>query len=391
MSPPAANLNPPHSPTAESAWDIVVVGAGPAGSATAIRMARAGFSVMIVDSREFPRRKVCGGCLNQKSLQLLRDLVGDGSSIWKQAVELRAFRLLHQHKEFNFDTPEGYAVDRALLDDELVRVAQQAGAVFESGTRASLVPLRANRGCESVRTLQLHARDRKWEVQAKVVVWAAGLGSRPNNQEFQNEIRPSSRVGIEAILSEFPDEYNDATIHMAVGREGYVGLTQICNNRLHIAAAVDRSALQAWGPAEITHRILTECGAVQIPFDPETQWQGTQPLTTSAKVLATERVFLVGDAAGYVEPFTGEGIRWALQSSANLSPILVDAVHDWSAEHSERWQVTYRKSVAKEQILCRLICGGIKYASSRWLAHQVLKIHPKIAQRVIKRLNGVAA
>ena len=119
-------------------WDVVVVGGGPAGSAAAITAAKDGLRVLQVDAKPFPRRKVCGGCLNQVSVGLLKSLVGEDSPIFDDAPELNRFRLMDRRRQFEFETPTGLVVERSKLDNYLVEIGKQNGVTFLSPVTATL-------------------------------------------------------------------------------------------------------------------------------------------------------------------------------------------------------------------------------------------------------------
>lgn len=380
----AARSAPALPALASRTWDVMVIGAGPAGCSAAIASARAGLQVLLVDAKRFPRRKVCGGCLNRKSLGLLRDLLGAEHSFWAQSITLNRFQLTHRRQLFEFSMAAGMAVDRAAMDQSLVEAAQQSGVTFQSAVTARLLNLDGE-----TRQTELTAGGSTVIVAARAVVLASGLGGRSAGEHptLQQTARPNSRVGIEAILEHFPAHYNAGAIHMVVGRHGYVGLTQISDRRLHVAAAVDRSALQRLGPAGLTQHILDEAGAPALSQTAVADWRGTPPLSCRASRLAAERVFLVGDAAGYVEPFTGEGIRWALQSGLGVAPLLVRSQASWQPDLELEWEAWYRAFINPEQRLCRQLASGLKRTSLRWVAHQALRARPKFASQIIDRLN----
>ncbi len=365
-------------------WDVIVVGAGPAGCAAAITAARAGLQVLLVDAKRFPRRKVCGGCLNRQSIALLRDLLGETHPLWAQTLSLSRFLLTHRRRQFDFPMPEGLAVDRAVLDQSLVEVAQRAGVTFCGSVTAKLQSVAG-----SARLVELTASGQTAQVAARAVVLASGLGGRAagDHSALLQVSHPTSRVGIEAILETFPEHYGAGAIHMVVGRHGYVGLTQIAGRRLHVAAAVDRAALQHYGPAGLAQDILHTAGAAQLPEAAQAIWRGTPPLTCRASQLSAERVFLVGDAAGYVEPFTGEGIRWALQAGVAVAPLLVRCQTGWKTDLEREWQDWYRTTIESDQRLCLRLANGLKRAPVRWMAHQALRFRPRFASTIIERLN----
>ena len=131
-----------------------------------------------------------------------------------------------------------------------------------------------------------------------------------------------SRIGLGVVASEFPDDFKPGTIYMAVGRDGYVGLTRVGGQQLNISAALDRAAVKESSPAEVCRRIIT---GADFPVCHEmlaADWRGTVGLTRRRKKLAATRLFAVGDAAGYVEPFTGEGMSWAIRSGLAVVPFV---------------------------------------------------------------------
>lgn len=380
----SADAMPELAELASHVWDVVVVGAGPAGCAAAIAAARAGLQILLVDAKRFPRRKVCGGCLNRKSLGLLRELLGNDDSLWAHMLPLNCLQLSHRRQRFRFPMPEGMAVERAALDQSLVTAAQRAGVTFRSPVSAKLLSVQAD-----ARLVELSGAGQSVRVAARAIVLASGLGGRSAGQysALQQTAQATSRVGIEVILDRFPEHYSQGAIHMVVGRHGYVGLTQIAGGRLHVAAAVDRLALQRLGPAGLTRDILQEAGAVHLEQSAGAEWRGTPPLSCRASRLAAERVFLVGDAAGYVEPFTGEGIRWALQSGLGVAPLLIRSQTTCHAPLEREWEVWYRTYIEPEQRLCRRLANGLKQTPMRWMAHQLLRLSPRVASTIIERLN----
>ncbi len=368
--------------TISELWDLIVVGGGPSGSATAISAAKMGLRVLQVDAKPFPRRKVCGGCLNQVSLQLLKQLIGDESDVWNHASPLNRFRLIDRNRQFDFPTPTGVVIERSLLDARLVETGQQQGVTF-------IAPVTAELGCAepNFRTVELRGRTGTKSVRSRVVVLATGLGcQREGDEQLRQTSQGMSRVGVEAVLTTATIELDREMIQMAVGRDGYVGLTAISDCEMHLAAAVDRSALREFGPRAVVQRILDESGAA-LHLDDKISWRGTPALTARATRLGASRVLLVGDAANYVEPFTGEGILWALKSGIGAATFLESAIENWDDSLVDRWENWHKSNIQSGQKMCRQIAFGLKHSSLRWLAHQVLRITPGIARHIIHQLN----
>lgn len=379
-----AVANPSRVPIVDNDWEVIVVGAGPAGSSAAISAARLGLRVLLVDAKQFPRRKVCGGCLNQVSLGLAKQLLGAQHPLWSEALPLTGFRLQHAGRSFQFQLPSGLAVDRTQFDQSLVLQARADGVTFTDSTTAQLGDV-----CTDWRTVLLSGAQGAHTVRGKAVVLASGLGSRAAGEfkDLAPRAAADSRVGVEALFQDFPSHYSPGLIHMAVGTSGYVGLTQLADRRLHVAAAVDRRSLQQLGPAGCIRAILSQAQAPLLPDAPQLAWRGTPPLTCRAQRLADTRVFLVGDAAGYVEPFTGEGIRWGLQTGMGIAPLLARGVEAWDERLCHEWENWYRAHISPAQQICRRVTFSLKHTTTRWLAHRLLQFQPRLAQWVIARLN----
>ena len=343
--------------------------------------------VLLIDAKKFPRRKACGGCLNKVSVGLVEALLPPdiAEELWADSIALKKFCVFHNRRDFAAELDNGgFAVDRSQLDHALVRQAEILGVRFLSPATAKL----ADWHFEG-RYVDVVADQKKQTYTAKAIVIASGLGNRVANdfQQFQQTTAQNSRVGVEAIFETFPDDYRAGVLSMAIGDHGYVGLTHIGNQRLHVAAAVDRSALQRLGPQATVDSLMRQSGA-PLMTQTDVTWKGTPPLTATADLTAGDRVFLVGDAAGYVEPFTGEGVRWALECGVGVVPFIELAVHQWNAEIAEDYQHWYRRTIHFQQKLCRQLSAGLKRPALRWAAHQALRFRPSLSDSIIKRLNS---
>ncbi|MFU8885861.1 MAG: NAD(P)/FAD-dependent oxidoreductase, partial [Cyanobacteriota bacterium] len=298
-----------------NSWDVVVVGAGPAGGLAALDLAQRGLRVLLVEKREYPRWKVCGCCLNAQAQAVLA-AVGQGQLIDAQGgLPLRRLQLGHRGQRASLALPDGRALSRERFDQALVEAAIGAGASFRASTTAQLGPADAT---GRVVTLQDRGGRQPQTVRAKVVLVAAGLAQRciPASEAGAPIIQRHSRIGAGCVLPDAAAAYPAGSIHMAIGREGYVGLVRREDGQLNLAAAFDRQALQGAGGANAARAVLTSAG-LPIPAGLEqARWQVTPALSRRAAVVAGERFLVLGDAAGYVEPFTGEGMAWALTAGA---------------------------------------------------------------------------
>ena len=118
-------------------------------------------------------------------------------------------------------------------------------------------------------------------------------------------------IGLGGVVSAPGLDYPDGSIHMAMGDGGYVGLVRVEDGSLNVAAAVSPSAMKRAGnPTSLLNSLLQGAGWPEIPEGRAPKWKGTPELTRRPAQVGAERILSVGDASGYVEPFTGEGMFW---------------------------------------------------------------------------------
>jgi flavin-dependent dehydrogenase len=358
------------------AWDAAVIGAGPAGAVAARELARRGLSVLLIDRATFPRWKVCGCCLNRSALGTLA-AVGLGRLAGEcEAVPLERMRLAAGGRSAELRLPGGVALSREAFDAALVRAAIAAGVSFLPGTNVvrSRTPFRAVQGLDSV------------TVTAGVLIAAGGL----NGQLAADRpaVTDGSRIGAGVVADRAPGFVQSGTIFMAVGRGGYVGLVRLEDGRLDAAAAFDPGYVRdsgGLGPAAVA--TLSEAGFPAVPGLEGLPWRGTPTLTRTARRVAGERWFAVGDAAGYVEPFTGEGIAWAVASAVAVAPL---AAQPWHPGLAREWERTHARLIRSRQSVCRAAARVLRSPRlSRW-AVRLLSAAPVLSRPVVAALNRPA-
>jgi flavin-dependent dehydrogenase len=337
-------------------YDVVVVGAGPSGASAAHELAQRGRSVLLVDRAPFPRWKVCGACLSPGALSVLADM-GLGDVVRELGgAPLRRLVLHARGGAAPVPLRGSVALPRATLDAALARAAVARGAVFWPASRASCLGL-----TDDARRLRVTRGRDDIEVSARVVVDASGLGGGlRDGPAAADEVAGGSRVGLGAVLAspEYPVAPGD--LHMAVGRTGYVGLVRVAGGALTVAAALDPAALRGSEPARLASAVLTEAGLPPLPREPDAPWRGTPMLPRSNPDAGGERLFRVGDAAGYVEPFTGEGICWALSAGGAAARLADAAVERWSDTLLDEWRAYRRTTLGGSQRLCRALAAALR-------------------------------
>ncbi len=370
---------------ARNDWDVVVAGAGPAGSTAAGLLARRGLCVLLVDRAEFPRSKVCGCCLNGAALQALRAAGGSGTPRQWGAGPLNALELIGFGHRIPIPLPLGGVLSRSRLDEGLVSNARIEGARLLQRTIATL-----GAGDDEGWEIELH-RKREADtctVRARSVVCADGLdgGFLRRHSEFAPVISSNSRIGLGLQVPGHGSGPAAGRIRMVVDPDGYVGIVRLEDGRLDVAAAVDREALRNTGPAQLVSDILARNGALGgLAIDGSIR--GTPALTRRHPARAGTRLFLLGDAAGYVEPFTGEGIAWAVSSALLAAPLVARACRDWDPRLVEEWEGLYRRSIGRRQSVIRCLAPILKRPLPSRAFLGVLRGLPFFARPVVTRLN----
>lgn len=382
---PTPELGPLHM---SPCWDVVVVGAGPAGALAAHGLASRGVRVLLVEQRLFPRWKVCGACLSPQALAALKT-AGLGDLVAAQGgLSLERLQLGVAGRVNPIALGAGRVLSRSRLDQALLEAAVAVGATVMTGTRAVLGA--AATGLEPDREVVLQKGTARWSVHAKVVLIAAGLSHRAidNEAEISTSIEPHSRIGAGCVLPGEAAELPPGVLQMAVGQGGYVGLVQVESGEINLACAFDRPMLgSVGGAALLCQKILADAGFATLPGLKESAWQLTAALSRRTIPLAGHRLLLLGDSAGYVEPFTGEGMGWALTSSLAALPLVLRGLEHWDRAIETEWRRLHRRWVAQKQRSCRVLAVVLRHPRISWGLHRLAGSFPSVAGSMIGLLQ----
>ena len=361
--------------------DAIVVGGGPAGASTAFALARAGARVIVLDRATFPRPKPCAEYLSPQASRLLSDMgaldaVEAAGAAHLDGMIVRApngaalrgdFVAEHGYSAFR---NRGLALRRILLDDILLDCARSAGAVVREGCRVADVVRDAHGRVVGVQVLDATGASR--EMRAPLVIGADGLRSviaRRLGLARTSRLWPR-RIALVAHYENFGDVTDWGEMHVE-RKVGYVGLASVENGLTNVAMvipgsfgreiAADRTAFfEAWLRArpQLAGRVA---GARRV-----TNVLATGPFASHARRAWAPGAALVGDAADFFDPFTGEGIYSALRGGELLAPYALRALSATSSADADRALRAYdsarRAEFRGKWIVERLINAAVGFA-----------------------------
>ena len=299
--------------------DVLIVGAGPAGSVAALQLARAGARVRILDRAAFPRHKMCGDTLNPGCLALLDRLdrtVAD--RIRARALKTTGMTITGPgNVTVRADYPAGIsgaALLRSELDQFLLEAAVHAGARFDAGIFVQSPIVSAG----SLRVVGVRGRSgmREHIFRSPVVIAAEGRASRlAATLKLARFSRTIQRWAYGAYFTDVAGLTAHGEMH--VRRDGYVGVAPLPGALANICVVRARWRLVAGErPDQVVSRSITRDAAFAARFARARRVSEVAvlgPLAVDSTAAGCPGLLLAGDAAGFVDPMTGDGLRFAIR------------------------------------------------------------------------------
>ncbi len=295
-------------------YDLIVIGAGPAGCAAAITTAREGASVLLLERGHYPRHKVCGEFVSAESIQLLRSLLGDNAAaLLDPAPRISNARLYKGDVHANIPiSPGAISITRHDLDSALFRAASLSGATALENTAAASIQRDSD---------QFVVQTKVEEHRSRTLLIAAGRWSNLQERENSSADREVRQLGIKAHFrnaNSFPRD----TVELHFFDGGYCGIDSIAQDTVSVCSMVRPDVARNLDQVFALSKFLRARSRNWQPlFEPVT----TFPLIFRKPKPEGDGILYAGDAAAFVDPFIGDGISLALNSGSlaarSLAPV----------------------------------------------------------------------
>lgn len=346
-------------------FDALIIGAGPAGATTASLLAQAGWSVAIVEKKNFPRRKVCGEFISATSLPLLQKLgVADlyrtsaGPEVRRVGLFTATSMLISEMPSANNSSSLwGRALGREYLDITLLDRAVRAGATLWQPYQVTHLERSAGTFICTVAAEE----DKIEKISAKIIIMANGSWERGVEQAKSNVHNPSDLL---AFKTHFKNcDLAPDLMPLIAFSGGYGGLVHSDSARITLSCCIRRDALQqarqrylglSAGEAVLQHIMKTCSGADKVlaQAQHEESWLAAGPIRPGIRKLYADGIFYVGNIAGEAHPVIAEGISMAMQSAWLLSEILIKHQKDLMSkpsdageEYIKRWHIHFANRI----------------------------------------------
>ncbi len=355
----------------DKTFDVAIIGAGPGGSAAAYYLAQRGLAVALLDKADFPRDKTCGDGLTPRAVSVLRDM-----GLLEQLLQVG-----HRTPRLEIVAPLGYSVDsdipkvgdwpeftlvvpRLILDDLLLHKAIGAGAVFQGGTRVSKV-------ATSAAGVTVHGTRKGGvvEVKARVAIVATGASPTLLMEMGILKHKPAMMIASRAYFEDMRGLKDEVYLTFeGVPLPGYGWVFPTSETSANIGAGLVRRSWTSRWRKETSSQVFQKFIAsptIKAMLDGGHQVGPIKgyPLRMDFAQSPTygERTLLVGEAAGLVNPLTGEGIDYALESGRLAAEHLTAlfAANDLSQARLAEYDTILRERFQRLFVFCdrvRAIC-----------------------------------
>ncbi len=374
--------------------DVIIIGGGPAGCAAALGLNRLGYRVVLCDQAKFPRDKVCGEFISPAADPILKRL-----GVLDRIEALSPTRLKgvaissYEGEEVVIDYPQlpgmdarptSLSVPRYELDSIFMEQVKQVGVEVREQHKVTEFLFAEGRvvgvrGWDENKT--------SFTLEAPLVIDAGGRNALSlKKMGLKKESGGNIKIALAAHWqgAQIADDY----CYMHVSRPGYTGISSVGKDRANVVLVVNRQSMYGEKPDRFyLDAVMRNCRRQKILQDAECveSVRAIESLAFSVKPVTCGGLLLVGDAMGFIDPFTGEGIYLSLRSSEIAIEVADKAFKksDWSNEVLKDYEVRRRQEFDKKFLLSRIFQ---KLIYSRFFCDRVVRAlqrKPELAETLV--------
>ena len=377
-----------------NSYDVIVVGAGPAGCASALFLHEKGLRVLVLDRASFPRDKVCGEFISPAADDILDELGVLEAIQQADPIRLRGVAISsYGRPELCIDYPPcpgstkpmtSLSLSRFQLDHLLVRRLEERGVDIRERQAVDDFLFEDNR------VVGVEGRDelkRRFKYSASIVVDASGRnGLSLRRLGLIKRQRGTGKVALAAHWEtrEFPRDY----CYMHISPPGYTGMAPVANDSVNVVLVVDDRLVKGKELDALYHTIVLGNERRRFLLSSarlQERVRSVGSLAYDVRPVPCGGLVLAGDTTGFIDPFTGEGIYLSLRSAQLAAGILADAfaVRNFSKEFLMEYERQRQKEFDRKFILSRILQNFIY--RRRWCNGVVtlLRRNPRMAQTLV--------
>ena len=374
--------------------DVIIIGGGPAGCAAALGLNRLGYRVVLCDQAKFPRDKVCGEFISPAADPILQRL-----GVLDRIEALSPKRLKgvaissYEGEEIVIDYPQlpgmdarptSLSVPRYELDANFMGQVKQVGVEVREQHKVTEFLFSEGR-VTGVRGWGENKTS--FTLKAPLVIDAGGRNALSlKSMGLKKESAGNTKIAMAAHWqgAQIADDY----CYMHVSRPGYTGISSVGKDRANVVLVVNRQSMHGEKPDKFyLDAVLRNRHRRKILQDAECieSVRTIESLAFSVKPVTCGGLLLVGDAMGFIDPFTGEGIYLSLRSSEIAVEVADQAFKksDWSVETLKDYEVRRRQEFDKKFLLSRIFQ---KLIYSRFFCDRVVRAlqrKPELAETLV--------
>ena len=379
---------------------VIVVGGGPAGSATAFFLARAGVDVMLLDRARFPRDKPCSEYMSPQASRILDDMgllsrIEAAGAAALGGMRVRApngttfhgrYAEVAGHRGYR---DRGLALRRTILDEILLSGARDAGTTVREASHVTALTRAMNGRVTGVEVRDANGGSRA--LSAQLVIGADGLRSIVSRRlGLAGTRRAQRRLALVTHFANVDGMTDSGEMH--VERDGYIGLADVGNGLTNVAVIVptSRAGGAAGDPAGFMDDWIRRRAHIVPRFKRAVRVSrvlATGPFASAAHRAYAPGAALVGDAADFFDPFTGEGIYAALRGAELLAPRILEALHAGSPDDADSALAEYDRSRINEFSgkwkVEQIIGAAVTFPALMNIAARSLAARPAMAHTIV--------